>query len=170
MNQRAPKLFLGVGNVLKHDEGVGVRAAELLAALPLPSDVEVCDAGTLGIETAVVLEGRELVVVVDALDAGAEPGAVFRLTPDQIAPSVRGGFSVHDFHFLDALNETRLLGTEPSEVIIFGVQVADVSSGLGLTAPVERALHRVLTLAGRELGVPERILQQATTLESSWSA
>ncbi|NOX56678.1 MAG: hydrogenase maturation protease [Planctomycetes bacterium] len=170
MKQRAPKLFLGVGNVLKHDEGVGVRAAEILGALSLPDDVEVCDAGTLGIDTAAVLEGRELVVVVDALDAGAEPGAVFRLTPGQIAPTIRGGFSVHDFHFLDALDETRLLGREPSEVIVFGVQVADVSTGLGLTAPVERALTRVVKLAGRELGVPEKILQQATTLESSWSA
>ena len=170
MKQRPPKLFLGVGNVLKHDEGVGVRAAELLGALPLPSDVEVFDAGTLGIDTAGVLEDRELVVVVDALDSDAEPGAVFRLTPDQIAPMVHGGLSVHDIHFLDALDETRLLGREPSRVIIFAVQVADVSTGLGLTAPVERALDRVVTLAGRELGVPEAVLQRATTLESSWSA
>ena len=170
MNRRAPKLFLGVGNVLKHDEGVGVRAAELLAALPLPSDVEVCDAGTLGIDTAGVLEGRDLVVVVDALDGEAEPGAIFRLTPEEVAPMVRGGLSVHDIHFLDALDETRLLGREPSKVVIFAVQVGDVSTGLGLTPSVERALYRVLTLAGRELGVPEAILQQATTLESSWSA
>ena len=77
---RAPKLLVGVGNVLRRDDGVGVRVAQIMARLPLPPEVEVYEAGTVGVDAAWILEQRELVVVIDAIDAGAKPGTFFFTT------------------------------------------------------------------------------------------
>jgi hydrogenase maturation protease len=154
VTKRPQKLFVGVGNVLRRDEGVGSHAAQIMATRPLPSDVEVYDAGTVGLDAAVVLEKRQRVVVADAIDAGAEPGAIFRLDPNQLLPAARSSLSLHDLHLLNALEETRLLGTAPDEVVVFAVQVGDVSLGLDLTPLVESSLERVLRLASQALGLP----------------
>jgi hydrogenase maturation protease len=148
--------------VLHHDDGVGVRAAEFLAGLPLPAEVEVVDAGTVGAEAAGIIEYRDCVVVLDAIQAGAEPGTILRLRPAELRPHVRTGMSLHDVHLLDALDETRLLGTEPQKAVVLAVQVADVTAGLGLSPMVERALGRLAALALLEAGVPADVLESAT--------
>jgi hydrogenase maturation protease len=165
--RRAAKLFLGVGNVLWHDDGVGVRAAQIMAECPLPPDVEVYDAGTVGLDAAIALERRRLVVVADAIDAGAEPGTVFRFRPEELRPYARSAFSLHDVHLLDALDETRLLGTAPAEVVVLAVQVGDVSSGLGLSPPVEASMERLLNLAAKALGLPSPSVDPATARAAS---
>ena len=154
MQTRAPKLLIGIGNILRGDDGVGVEVVTRLARLSLPVDVEVYEAGTAGAELAAVLEDRELVVVVDAIDAGQPAGAVFRLAPETLQPAARGGLSMHDMHVLHALDETRLLGTAPREVAILAVQVANVALGIGLSPAVDAVVERVVELAARELGIP----------------
>jgi hydrogenase maturation protease len=153
MHTRAPKLVLGVGNLLRSDDGVGVAAVQQLATLPVPPDVEVFDAGTAGVGLTHVIEGRELVVAIDAIDAGAAPGTVYRLGPEQLRPAVSSGLSLHDLHLLHALDETRLLGTAPRTMVIIAVQVADTAAGIGLSDAVRTALPRVIALAAEELGI-----------------
>jgi len=157
--ERAPKLFAGVGNVLRCDDGAGVCAARVLESLPLPPDVEVRELGTAGLAAAPLLEGRSLVVIADAVDLGAEPGTLFRLTPERIRPYAQTGLSLHEVHLLHALDETRLRGRAPGAVVILAVQVADVSLGVGLSPAVDRALDGLLRRAAAELGMalpPER--------------
>ena len=168
MVRRRSRLFVGLGNVLRRDDGVGVRAAERLIELEVPADVEVCDAGTGGLGLATWLEGRALVVVADALDADAEPGAIFRFAPVDLRPTERSGLSLHDLHLLDALDELRLLGRVPASTVILGVQVADVTMGIALSPPLEAALDRVVALAARELGLPGPAAPPAET-SSAWS-
>ena len=170
MARRASKLFIGVGNVLRRDDGVGVRAAEVMANLSLPPNVEVFDGGTLGLETASIIEHRHLVVVADAIDARAEPGAVFKLTPEELLPYLNMELSLHDSHFLNALDETRLRGTAPHKVVVLAVQVGDVSFGLGLSPRVEASLYRVLELGLTELGLSPTILDRAAVGASSWAS
>jgi len=158
MADRAPKLVVGIGNILQRDDGVGVRVLETLASLPLPEEVELYEAGTAAIELASIIEGRELVVAIDAIDAGERPGAIFRFEPDQLRPLIRSAVSLHDVHFLDALDEARLLGRAPKRVVIFAVQVADVSVGIGLTPAVEAAVPTLARLVAEQLEVqPDRL-------------
>lgn len=151
MVTRAPKLFVGVGNVLSGDDGVGVRAAEIMMGLPLTPDVEVYEAGTALLELATVLELRERVVVVDAIEAGAEPGQVFRLLPEQIRSQEGLPLSLHQIGLLHALDETHLRGRAPTEVVILAVQVGDLSGGMKLSPAVKASLLELLEAAVDEL-------------------
>ncbi|MBN2562138.1 MAG: hydrogenase maturation protease [Phycisphaerae bacterium] len=150
---RAPDIVVGIGNLLCGDDGVGVEVARRLAALPLPDHVEAYDGGTSGLDLACIVENRRRVVVVDAFDAGEPPGAVFRLSPERLRPISDAGLSVHDFHLLHALDETKLTGSEPEQTIVFAVQVADTSAGIGLSAPVHEAVERVIALVAQELDI-----------------
>ncbi len=166
---RPSKLLLGVGNVLRRDDGFGVRAAEQMAGFGLSPEIAVCDAGTVGLEAARLLERRKLVVVVDAIDADAAPGTVFRLAPEQLRPYVNSAVSLHDLHLLDALNETRLVETSPEEVVVLAVQGGDWSAGIGLSPAVEAALEKVVRLAGELLDVPRELLRSTANIETIWS-
>lgn len=154
MNARRPRLLLGVGNVLRRDDGAGVFAARAATRLRLGPDLEAYDGGCGGIDLADVLEGRARVVIVDAIDAGMPPGASTRMSPEELRPAIRTGVSLHDLHLLDALAELRLLHSAPRRVIVIGVQVADISVGIGLSPAVERALPGVIRSALCALGAP----------------
>jgi len=62
------------------DDGVGVRIAEELLRRKLPSDVQVVVGSVAGMALVGHLLESDRVVFADAIDAGAEPGAVFRST------------------------------------------------------------------------------------------
>ena len=164
VEERAPKLFVGIGNVLQGDDGVGVRAAEIMEKLPLPADVEVYECGTALPDLARLIEDREVVVVVDAIDADAEPGTVFRLKPEQLARQA-APISLHELDLSHALDEARLLGRAPKRVYVVAVQVADLSRALTLSLPVEGALLRALGVAVHELELPLDILDYMALAE-----
>ncbi|MFU8891451.1 MAG: hydrogenase maturation protease [Anaerosomatales bacterium] len=138
-------LILGIGNPLMTDEGVGVRVAELLlSGFELPDDVEVIDAGTMGLGIMNLLRGRDFVIVVDAIDnTGHEPGTVVLLTPEELAPS-QIMHSLHDTRFTNVLEAAALTGMQP-EAICIGVQVASLEQWVTeLTPEVEAALPAAL--------------------------
>ena len=127
------------------DEGVGVRVAELiLSSFELPDEVEVVDAGTMGLGIMNLFRGRDLVIVVDAVDnTGHEPGTVVLLTPEELAPS-QIMHSLHDTRFVNVLEAAALTGMEP-EAICIGVQVASLEQWVTeLTPAVEAALPAVV--------------------------
>lgn len=158
MPLRPAKLLIGLGNILRRDEGIGVVVAQRFARLRLPCDVQVHEAGTHAFDLADLMVGRQLVVVVDALKADGPPGAVYRFSPGQVRAHVRSGLSLHDLHLLDALDETCLLGAPPRTVVVFAVQVADISTGLGLSGPVRRAAPGLMMVVARELGLDASVL------------
>jgi len=147
---RAPVLVLGIGNILLRDEGVGVRVVEALGREVLPEGVELLDGGTAGADLLDTLAGRRKVVVIDALDAGAEPGAVVRLAGGELAPH-DGPLSLHEIGLAETLAMARQLGCAPHEVVVIGVQPGDVSPGLELTEPVARVVPKVVEFVLEEV-------------------
>ena len=162
MHTRAPQLVIGIGNLLRSDDGAGVEVVQRLLRLNLPPEVEICDGGTLGTELSSVIEQRRRVVVIDAIDAGDPPGTVHRLKPEDVQATTGSGLSVHDFHLLHALDETRLLERAPDQVVILAVQVGSVAAGIGLTPPVREAVDQLIQLALNELGISQDQLTNAT--------
>ena len=143
-SHRARTLVMGIGNVLLSDDGVGVRAIEALADLPLPDGVELCDAGTGGSDMASMLESRDRVIVLDAVDAGLAPGTILRRPACEFTPGPRSALSVHDFHLLDGLQQAELRQRAPAEVIVLAVQVGNVDLGLQLSSAVSAAVPRLV--------------------------
>jgi len=135
--QTMKTLVLGLGNILLQDEGVGVRAVERLQHHPdLPADVEVLDGGTLGLELLSRFEGVERLIVVDAVDAAAPPGALLRFADEEI-PASRGPImSPHQVGLPQLMALARMQGILPASVVLWGMQVQQIRMGLDLSPPV----------------------------------
>jgi hydrogenase maturation protease len=142
---RAPILVLGIGNILLRDEGVGVRAVESFQESGrVPPGVDVVDGGTGGAGLVDLICGRRKLVVVDAMQADAEPGTILRLTVDDLVSEFSARLSLHEVGLLDTLNMVRLLGEAPEKVVILGIQPAEICPGDSLTERVRSVLPAVL--------------------------
>ena len=134
-------VVIGLGNSLRGDDGVGPRVVEELNRRGLPEGVTALDVGTGGLDLLLVLEGWDRVVVVDAADVGREPGQFVRFTPDQAyLAQAADRFSLHHAGLSEVLALADALGRAMPEMVIFGVQPAEIGWREGLSPAVEAAL------------------------------
>lgn len=145
-------VILGVGNTLMQDDGVGVWAVRALAeAYDLPSHVQLVEAGVAGLRLLSYLNGEDHLLIIDAVHWNGPPGAIYRLTPEDL-PKGRGPLmSAHEVGITEVLSVADLLGRRPRTRIL-GVQPLEVQSvGLELTPPLQEALPQVVAAAVEEL-------------------
>jgi hydrogenase maturation protease len=145
----AETVVLGIGNVLRSDEGVGVHAVRALEARGL-AGADLVDGGTNAYEALAGYDAIERLIVVDAVDAKSEPGAVFRFRESDLEPS-RAPVSLHQLGLLDALGWLRACGVRMGEVVVIGVQPAVTDWGLELSNAVAARMDTVLELIEREM-------------------
>jgi len=132
-------VVIGVGNRLMGDEGIGVRVVEELKRRSLPDDVDVVDAGTIGLDLLFVLEGYARAVIVDAAEMGLPAGEVRVLGPADLAEA--GPVSdAHGMGVAQVLELAEAMGLCPANVVLVGVQPDRVGPALDLSKPVEAAL------------------------------
>lgn len=131
-------LVLGIGNPLHGDDGVGPRVVRDLARRTRLPQVDFLDGGTGGPHLVGYLAGYAHLLVMDAMDAGLEPGTVWRLASEDLR---RPGpaLSLHQAGLADLLAVARLLGCLPATVI-FGVQVGRLEWGTQLSPAVAARL------------------------------
>jgi len=144
-------LILGIGNILLKDEGVGVRVAETMMKMELPPDVEVLEGGVKGLDLLDYIEGREKVVVVDAVKAGAPPGTLFRFTDKDLAKKKGIMRSAHGIDFSDVIAVANFLGSKPEEIIFLGVEPADLGAGMELSPDIEKMVPVLINLVMKEI-------------------
>ncbi len=152
-------LVLGLGNPLRRDDGVGPRLVAELASRGLPEGVSALDGGTAGLGLLSMIEGWRRVVVIDAADVSREPGEFVRFRPEEVhlagaAAGSRAGsrrpVSLHNLGLAELLALSRRLGRTVPEIVVYGVQPADVGWGEGLSQVVEAAVPRLADAVLRE--------------------
>ena len=139
-----PVLIMGIGNILLRDEGVGVRVVEAMQNLDLPDHVELVDAGTAGADLVDIMADRRKVIVVDAIESQAAPGTIFRLSGEELLPEPGASISLHQLGLVESLFMAEQLGCAPGEVVVFGIQPAEIRAGLELSPAVANAIPKVI--------------------------
>ena len=144
---KKPFLILGIGNLLRTDDGVGVHVVNRLNdSQELPDWVEAIDLGTCGLDIPGMIQGRDHVIVIDALEADEEPGGIFKIDALHLASSKPHAISLHEAGIVEALKSLEMLGERP-DVEILGVVAQDLSTmGMELTRAVKAAIPKVMKL------------------------
>ncbi len=145
-------VVLGIGNILNRDEGVGVRALDHLREhLGEPDDVDLIDGGVLGLELLQIVESADRLLILDAVDAGLEPGTVVELVGDEIPLYTKVKMSQHQVTFQEVLALAAMRDSMPPELHLIGVQPADLSIGIELSPEVESVVPEVAERAASVL-------------------
>ena len=145
-------VVVGLGNTLRQDDGVGCRAvARLLARGDLPESVTLLDGGVLGLELLAYLEGASHWLLIDAVRTGRSPGALVRLTLDEIPEALPMKLSLHEAGVLDLLAIARLRDALPAHLVLWGVEPATVAWSTELTPVVAASLEPLVDAVAQEV-------------------
>ena len=144
---RKPIIIIGIGNILMHDEGIGVCTVERLAQMALPDYLEVLDGGTSGCNLVDHVADREAVIVIDAADSGDAPGTITWCAAAELVAAVETPLSLHEFGLLETLKMAQALGCAPRQTLVLGVQPELLSLGLGLSDTVQGVIPRLIEIA-----------------------
>lgn len=145
-------VVLGLGNLLRRDEGLGIRALERLQArYSLPAAVLLVDGGTLGLDLLCYLEDSERLLILDAALTDGPPGTLLRAADQEIPAFFGIRTSPHEIALADLLAVTRLRGTEPRAVVFWGMQPATIELGWDLSEAVAMYLDELADAAAHEL-------------------
>ena len=140
-------VVLGVGNLIHTDDGLGIHAIRKLQADPrVPSQVELIDGGTFGIELLAYLEHCSKLLLLDAVDVGRSPGGLVRMAGEDLF-GLPGGASVHQLGIADLLATLPLISNAPEEVVLLGVQPGSTDWGCELSERVAAALDALVDSA-----------------------
>jgi hydrogenase maturation protease len=142
---------IGIGNTLMGDDGVGVRVAEELLGKEFGPGAEIVVGSVAGMSLVGHLLDSRHVIFVDAIDAGDEPGSIFRFNPDDVGVTNLRSNTIHGMSVSYLVTCARMSGARP-DVVVYGVQVADVTCCPDvLSTPVEDAATRVIELVAAEI-------------------
>ncbi|WP_456380724.1 HyaD/HybD family hydrogenase maturation endopeptidase [Thiolapillus sp.] len=145
-------LVIGMGNVLMQDEGIGVRAVEELERrFHLPTQVEVVDGGTTGMELFDPMRRCQKLIVADAVNTGAPPGTLVRIANDEINAFFQTKLSNHQLGLADLLALLKLKGEVPAHVAIIGMVPHLLENRLGLSPAAEASLDAMVDMIVKEL-------------------
>lgn len=148
-------VVIGIGNTIRSDDGAGVEVVRRLRG-KVPDGMELVEGSVYCADLFGFLDGRRRAIFIDGIDAGDEPGTVFRFTPEQARDRKEGhSLSVHDFGLYDLISSSRLLGRCPGDITIFAIQVGSTEVGEQLTPEVSSAVDRVCAMVLEELGSNE---------------
>jgi hydrogenase maturation protease len=143
-------VVLGIGNLLRGDDGVGVHAVRALEKMALPPEVEVVDSGTSP-ELLQHFDTAGKLVVIDAMDTGDKPGSIYRFRLDELKTEPQGMASAHDIGLMSLINLARLSGRKIPETVFIGVQPASLDISLELSADIAASLPAVTRLVMDEV-------------------
>jgi len=147
-----PKIIiLGVGNLLLGDEGLGIHFVRMLSRDGLDyANLEIIDAGICP-EFVSFVEDAYKLIIVDAIRGGKEPGTVYRFNVDEIAMDLPVTLSLHELSVIDSLKILKLLGKEPKNTIIVGIEPKHIGWGSELSLVVEHKLRELRRIVVEEV-------------------
>ena len=135
-------LIIGYGNPLRGDDGIGARAAELLAETPFPDGVQVLVCHQLTIELAPQIAEADRLILIDARATG-EPGSIEQCV---LTPAIPDRASLtHQIDARGLLAAAQMLYGHAPETMLFTVSGGSFEGGEALSPAVAAALPELLT-------------------------
>ena len=141
-------IVAGLGNIFLGDDAFGVEVVKRLVRDALPEGVRVLDVGIRSVHLGYELvEGNyDVVILVDAVSRGGEPGTLYVLEPDTVGDTATeepGGHAMRPEHIVGF---AKRLGGRMGRVVIVGCEPASIDGEAGLSDAVAGALDEATQL------------------------
>jgi hydrogenase maturation protease HycI len=131
-------LIVGIGNILKADDGAGPLVCEQLRRAKVCADL--IDAGTVpeNYIQPIIKKAPQNLLVIDAIDFGAPPGTIRIFEPEQLSSHVISTHSLSPRLFVDMVCRDISI-----DVYFVGIQPAQIHLGQSISQQVSHAIERL---------------------------
>jgi hydrogenase maturation protease len=137
-------LVIGVGNLLRTDDGAGIHVINRLNELH--PKIDTVDAAMGSIEIIEAMRGYDMAIIVDAIETGAEPGTIYKvnLTGGEQPPTITHSHGT-DLPTVLQLGRQLYADEMPREIILLAIEAEDTTTiGDEPTRRVRGAISRVV--------------------------
>jgi hydrogenase maturation protease len=147
-------LVAGIGNIFLGDDAFGVEVVRRLAGRALPEGVRVVDYGIRGLDLSyALLDGYEVVIMVDAAPRGGRPGTLYVIEPARDEAADTAGACPIEAHGIDPVKALRLaatLGEPAGRLLLVGCEPSPPEAAddplAGMSDPVRAAVDEAVIL------------------------
>jgi len=143
-------IVVGVGNILLKDEGIGVHIAHALQQTDIPHDIKVIDVGTSP-DLSYYVENCDKLIIVDAVKGRGKPGTIYRFHPHDVNMKSEGMASAHELGLGQSFEMMRLMGNEPKEIVIIGIEPKEIDWGTELSPEIKAKMPEIINIVLDEI-------------------
>jgi hydrogenase 3 maturation protease len=131
-------LIVGIGNILKADDGAGPLVCEQLGRAKVCADL--IDAGTVpeNYIQPIIKKAPQNLLVIDAIDFGASPGTIKIFEPEQLNSHTISTHTLSPRLFVDMVCQNIKL-----DVYFVGIQPAQIQLGQSVSKQVSQAIQKL---------------------------
>lgn len=144
---------LGCGNLLSHDEGVGIHALRIMKEGMLPPQVELVEVGKPGVDFLAAIKNSDILIIIDATAQGIKPpGTVhrFEITSRNMEKTL--GKTIHGFNLVVPLKALGRQSKKLPPIILLAMEIKERTLfGVGLSPQVRTGLEYLLDMAWHEI-------------------
>ncbi len=146
MNNRHMLNVIGIGNILRGDDGIGPDIIQRLKNKPLPVPLTLADVGSDAFSLLEYLIGKEPLLIIDCAKMGREPGTVqkFNLNENTVK-SIDKTVSLHGMSLGEVYRMAGSLGAVANCTLI-GVEPEQIEFGQPLSPAVEKQIPMIINL------------------------
>jgi hydrogenase maturation protease len=140
-NKKNSILIIGVGNLFRGDDAVGILVARKIEKLNLD---KVCVTELSGEGTSLMEAWScyERVIIADAVSSGESPGSIKRLDVSKNSiPANYFSCSSHNFGVAEGIEMARTLDQLPKHVELFGIEGKNFQPGESLSPEMDKAIE-----------------------------
>ncbi len=143
-------LVIGVGNISRGDDAVGLVAARHLRRVC--ADVRIVERQGEATDLIETWKDADAVILIDAVQAGNTPGTISRLHPYS-EPIPHGVFScsTHAFGVAEAIALGQALQQIPAQFLIYGIEGKCFGMGEGLSPEIAQVVAEVVRRVQRDI-------------------
>lgn len=146
---------IGLGNGFRGDDAVGNLIARELLPYQYPG-VSIVEGGLSGLNLLEEMKNTHKVILIDAVFGQTGDGTIHRFTIPQDLETFRtftwstSAASSHGFGVGEALTLAETLGVLPPQVVIYGIELGTLATGVPLSPRVADAMHQVVRRIAQE--------------------
>ena len=143
-------LVLGIGNLLRSDDGAGLHVIESLRRENLSDTIDLMEVLS-GLDILDAIKGYDRIIIVDAILTGGEPGKIYKLSLEDFKDKhTLHSFSSHlnmDFPAMLEMGKKLFPGKIPEDIIIIAVEAEDITTiSDNCTLKVEQAIPEAVDI------------------------
>jgi hydrogenase maturation protease len=137
-------ILIGVGNRDRGDDAAGPMVCDRVQAQLGAGAIRtfVCEGSIL--DLALHWEHDDHVIIVDAMQPGAEPGRIVTVDATVEALPTPGAVSTHEIDVTVAIELARAIGRMPERLVLIGIEAAQSDWASLPSAPVDAAIDAVV--------------------------
>jgi hydrogenase maturation protease len=141
---------IGLGNILRGDDGVGPFIIEKLHKSYMSLPIQLCDVGSDAFMILDHLLGEDPVVIIDCAKMGKNPGTVQKIVAnDTDLLPLNVGMSLHGFSLAEIWQIARSMGAG-GELAIIGVEPERINFNSGLSEVVKKSIPIIIKIIAEE--------------------